>query len=167
MIKEDTTLILDSGTTTLEVAKLLKTREDLTIVTNDIKIAAELTDSANKVIVTGGEVQRDVGALFGTATQDMLKVIHADLFFLGAHAINLENGVTAPTFEKSVIKQMMMKAAKTTWLLADHSKFNQIAFSKVCELNKLEGIVTDSTLDPDTISAYEQHIPIMIGGDAP
>lgn len=70
-IPESANIILDSGTTTMEVAKLLKGREDLTIITNDIKIAAELTESKLKVIVTGGELQNRVGTLYGWPTQEL------------------------------------------------------------------------------------------------
>ncbi|MBB6454596.1 DeoR/GlpR family transcriptional regulator of sugar metabolism [Salirhabdus euzebyi] len=163
LIKENSTIILDSGTTTLELAKLLKNRNDLTIVTNDVKIANELLESSNHVIVTGGELQQGVGALYGTATQNMLSIIHADIFFLGAHAIDLDHGVTAPTFEKSLIKQLMVKASEKTWLLADFSKFNKKAFSKVCSLTEIEGLVTDSNIKPSIVDEYGTKIKIIYG----
>ncbi|MGG1290242.1 DeoR/GlpR family DNA-binding transcription regulator [Bacillus smithii] len=153
-------IILDSGTTTMEMAKLLKDREDLTIITNDIKIAAKLTESRLKVIVTGGELQNNVGTLYGWPTQEFLKNIHADIFFLGAHAVDIESGVTAPTFEKSFIKRLMIQAAETTWLLADSSKFNQKAFSFVCDLSIFEGIITDSGLSKEEKNRYEEYVTI-------
>ncbi|SHG16023.1 DeoR/GlpR family DNA-binding transcription regulator [Ornithinibacillus halophilus] len=164
LIKENSTIILDSGTTTLELAKLLKNREDLTIVTNDISIANELLDSSNKVIITGGELQQGVGALYGSATQQMLQIIHADIFFLGAHAIDLDRGVTAPTFEKSLIKQLMIKASEVTWILADHSKFNVKAFSNVCDLTTVEGIITDTKVEPSVVKEYSTKTQILFGG---
>lgn len=164
-VKENATIIIDSGTTTLEVAKILKARNDLTIVTNDIKIASELIESSNKVIVTGGEMQQEIGALFGATTQQILEVIHADLLFLGAHAVSFDHGVTAPTFEKSLIKQMMIKAADKTWLLADHSKLEKQAFAKVCSFDKLEGIISDTEIDQSLQMKYESKIPFLIGGD--
>jgi DeoR/GlpR family transcriptional regulator of sugar metabolism len=165
LIRDNSTIILDSGTTTFELAKLLKDRDDLIIVTNDIKIANELLESPNKVIVTGGELQKEVGALYGTATQNMLDVIHADIFFLGAHAIDLKGGVMAPTFEKSLIKQLMLKASEKTWVLADSSKFNRKAFSKACGLNEVEGIITDSSLKPTNITEYNSKTQILFGGN--
>ncbi|MFD2043557.1 DeoR/GlpR family DNA-binding transcription regulator [Ornithinibacillus salinisoli] len=166
LVKENSTIILDSGTTTLELAKLLKDRSDLTVVTNDITIANELLDSSNKVIVTGGELQQGIGALYGAATQNMLSVIHADIFFLGAHAIDLERGVTAPTFDKSLIKQLMVNASEKTWVLADHSKFNVKAFSSVCDLTEIKGIVTDSNIEPGVVKEYSSKIQMLFGGKA-
>ncbi|MGG3921034.1 DeoR/GlpR family DNA-binding transcription regulator [Geobacillus thermodenitrificans] len=161
-IPENANIILDSGTTTFEVAKLIKDREDLTVVTNDIKIAAELMESQLKVIVTGGELQNQVGTLYGWPTQELLKNIRADLFFLGAHAVDVISGVTAPTFEKSLIKKMMIQAAEVTWLLADSSKFNQKAFSLVCPLSELEGIVTDDGLNQEDQHQYSEHTNLII-----
>lgn len=153
-VEKDSIIILDSGTTTFEVAKLLKDRDDITVVTNDIIIAYELYRSPVNLIVTGGEVQRDIGSLYGPTTQHMLKNIHANLFFLGAHAVDVDYGVTVPTFEKALIKQMMINAAEKTILLADFSKFNKKTFSIVCSLNDVDRIVTDYDADPILESRY-------------
>ncbi|SHG26420.1 DeoR/GlpR family DNA-binding transcription regulator [Ornithinibacillus halophilus] len=160
-IKDGQTILLDSGTTTLELARLLKQRENLTIITNDIKIAAELLDSQLRVIVTGGELQNDVGALFGPQTHQLLKDIHVDLFFLGAHAIDLKAGVTSPTFEKSLVKQLMIQSAENTWLLADSSKIQQKAFSKVCDLKEINGFITDNEISIDTKKELSEFIEVL------
>ena len=104
-IKEKMTVLLDSGTTTLEIAKLLKHRENITVITNDIKIAAELMNSKLDIIVVGGRLQNDVGALFGSLTELTLREMHVDLFFLGAHALHPTFGITTPTFEKAAVKK--------------------------------------------------------------
>ncbi|WP_026907841.1 DeoR/GlpR family DNA-binding transcription regulator [Paucisalibacillus globulus] len=161
LIQDGQTILLDSGTTTIELARLLKTKNHLTVITNDIKIAAELVDSKLKVIVTGGELQNDVGALFGPQAHHFLNQIHVDLFFLGAHAIDLEAGITSPTFEKSLIKQLMIKAAARTWLLADSSKLNQKAFSKVCDLNELKGFITDDGMSEQIRLILSERLEIL------
>ncbi|MFP7170930.1 DeoR/GlpR family DNA-binding transcription regulator [Terribacillus halophilus] len=144
LVQEHFTILLDSGTTTLEIAKLLKHKRNLTVVTNDIKIAAELMDSEVKVILTGGEMQNNIGALFGPLTEQTLRNLHVDLFFLGAHAVHLQVGVTAPTFEKASIKKLMIESAQATWLVADSSKLDQKALAKVCDLEALSGVISDS-----------------------
>lgn len=161
LIVDSSTIILDSGTTTMELAKLLKNRQDLKIITNDIMIAYELLDSSASVIVTGGELQREVGALFGPTAQSVLDNLHVDICFLGAHAIDLEQGITAPTFEKAIIKQKMIKAAERTWILSDNSKFNKSAYSKVCDLSKIQGIVTDDRIQPSMIKEYSRKVKIL------
>lgn len=161
LIKGGQTIILDSGTTTLELARLLATRDDITIITNDIKIASELMNSQLKVFITGGELQNNIGALYGPQTHQFLKNIHVDTFFLGAHAIDMEAGITAPTFEKSLIKQLMIQAAEKTWLVADSSKFEQKAFSKVCDFNELSGFITDEDITQDKKEQLANTIQII------
>ncbi|SET50987.1 transcriptional regulator, DeoR family [Oceanobacillus limi] len=160
-IKEGQTILLDSGTTTLELARLLRERVNITVITNDIKIAAELVDSPLKVIVTGGELQNDVGALFGPQTHQLLKTIHVDLFFLGAHAIDVKAGVTSPTFEKSLVKKLMIEAAESIWLVADSSKVNQKAFSKVIDLKDLTGFITDDEISTESKNKLSELIEII------
>ncbi|WP_328083426.1 DeoR/GlpR family DNA-binding transcription regulator [Fictibacillus nanhaiensis] len=160
-IQDDSTILLDSGTTTLEIAKLLKEKTTITVVTNDIKIAAELLDTDVKVIVTGGELQNTIGTLFGPLTEQMLRAIHVDLFFLGAHAIHSRAGVTAPTFEKASIKKLMIAASEKTWLVADSSKFDQKSLTKVCDLNQIHGLITDQHISEDTEKMLNEYLEVV------
>ena len=106
-------------------------------------------ESEIKVIVTGGELQNNVGTLFGSLTEQILKNIHVDLFFLGTHAVHLEDGVTAPTFEKASVKKLMIDASEKIWLVTDSSKFDHRSLARVCDLSAIDGIITDDGLtDP-------------------
>lgn len=160
-IEKGQTLLLDSGTTTLELARLLKTEHDLTIVTNDIKIAAELIDSNLKVIMIGGEMQNNIGAVFGAQASQFIETIHVDLFFLGAHAVDIDAGVTSPSIDKSYLKQQMMNAAESTWLLADSSKLNMKAFSNVCDLLTLTGFITDDDITDSMKKAINDYVEVL------
>jgi DeoR/GlpR family transcriptional regulator of sugar metabolism len=161
LIQDHTTVLLDSGTTTLEIAKLLKEKKRLTVVTNDIKIAAELMDSEVKVIVTGGELQNNIGTLFGPLTEQMLKNIHVDLFFLGAHAVHASAGITAPTFEKAAIKKLMIDASECTWLVVDSSKFDQKSLTKVCSLTDIHGLITDNEISNDQVEKLNEYLDVV------
>src|SRR5699024_10606011 len=133
-----------------------------TIITNDIKIASELLESDLKVIVTGGELQNDIGALFGSWTQHFLKEIHVDIFFLGAHAVDLQAGVTSPTHEKASIKHLMIQAAEHTCTLAYAGKLNQKSFAKVCRLEEFTGFITDNDISDDEKSPSSESVDLMI-----
>ncbi|MGE6379201.1 DeoR/GlpR family DNA-binding transcription regulator [Peribacillus muralis] len=161
LIQSHSTILLDSGTTTLEIAKLLKEKRDLTVVTNDIKIAAELMDSEVKVIVAGGELQNNIGALFGPLTEQVLRNLHVDLLFLGTHAVHLEEGITAPTFEKASIKKLMIESAETTWLVADSSKFGQKSLTKVCHLSCIDGVITDDGITDVCEEILKEHLQVV------
>lgn len=146
-VRDVSTILLDSGTTTLEIAKRLPEDHTLTVITNDVRIAAYLVDTHHHVIVTGGELQQKVGALFGPLTEQLLRDIHVELFFMGAHAIHPDAGITAPTIEKAKLKHLMIHAAEQTWVVADSSKFQQKSFAKVCDLNEVNGVLTNSVHD--------------------
>ena len=155
-VPEGAKVLLDSGTTTLEVARELASREDLTIVTNDVKIAIELLDSPSHVILTGGDMQSGVGALIGPHAQHLLGQIRVDLLFLGAPAIHLNSGITAPAMDKALIKKMMIDVAAETWVVADSSKFGNRSFAHVCMFSSIKGIITDSECSEEIRHAYEQ-----------
>ncbi|MFJ7972589.1 DeoR/GlpR family DNA-binding transcription regulator [Psychrobacillus sp. NPDC096389] len=154
LIKDGMRILLDSGTTTFEIARRLKTRKTLTIVTNDIKIAAELVDSQLEVILLGGKIQNDVGAVFGSYAEKMLKDIHVDILFLGAHAVHSTLGITSATFEKAAIKREMINASESVYLVADAQKFEKKAFAKIADVDSITGIITDQTMPKDLEQIY-------------
>lgn len=164
MIPENANILLDSGTTTLEIAKKVKFRKDLVIITNDIKISLELLDSTSKVICTGGDLQRGVGSLLGAHVQHLLNQIQVDILFLGAHAIDEKSGITAPTLEKALVKKLMIQSARHTWLVADSSKFDKQSFARICSLAEITGIITDNGLPPEQRNKFEQMVAIKYGG---
>lgn len=161
LVKPGQTIILDSGTTNLEIAKLLKEHEDLTIITNDINIASFLLNSPHQVIVTGGQLQNGIGALYGPQTYAFFESIHVDILFLGAPAVDIDAGVTSPTTEKSLIKQLMIQAAETSWLVADSTKLDTKSFSKVCQLDDLSGFITDQMITLEQSKKYSNYIKVI------
>lgn len=161
-VSDGMTVLIDSGTTTLEIARLLTTKEQLTVITNDIKIAAELMNSKLEVIVLGGRLQTETGTLYGSLTEGILKTIHVDLFFLGANAIHNSFGITTPTIDKSSLKRMMIRTATETILVADSTKFNQKAFSKVCDLEDVSTIITDGQLSDELKEQYSESVEIIM-----
>lgn len=154
LIKDGMRILLDSGTTTFEIARRLKSRKNLTIVTNDIKIAAELVDSELEVILLGGKIQNDVGAVFGSYAEKMLKDIHVDILFLGAHAVHSTLGITSATFEKAAIKREMINASESVYLVADAQKFEKKAFAKIADVDSITGIITDQSMPKDLEQIY-------------
>ncbi|WP_144513085.1 DeoR/GlpR family DNA-binding transcription regulator [Bacillus sp. FJAT-22090] len=154
LVKDGMRILLDSGTTTLEIARRLKSRKNLTIVTNDIKIAAELIDSQLEVILLGGKVQNNVGAVFGSYAEKMLKDIHVDILFLGAHAVHSTLGIMSATFEKAAIKKEMIVASESVYLTVDAQKFEKKAFAKIADVDSITGIITDQTMSNDLLEIY-------------
>ena len=143
-LENDHIIFLDSGTTTLEISKkILNLNLNLTVITNDISIANVLMDSNIDVIMLGGHLQNSTGSVLGTLTFDLINKLNADLFFLGAHAVDEEYGITAPSIEKAQVKIAMMQSSREVVLVTDKSKFANKALFKVCELDELDEIITD------------------------
>ncbi|MFJ8511844.1 DeoR/GlpR family DNA-binding transcription regulator [Lysinibacillus xylanilyticus] len=157
LIKEGMKVFLDSGTTNLEIARQLKSRQPLTIVTNDIIIAAELMDSEHELVLLGGIVQKNVGAVFGVTADEMLRNIHLDIAFIGAHAVHAKLGIMSTTFEKASLKKRVIDVSELVYLAVDSSKFEKKAFAKVAEVDSITGIITDHFLPEDIKELYKEY----------
>jgi len=162
LIEEHMTIMLDSGTTNFEIAKLLKHKKHLTIVTNDITIAVELMNSPHEIIVLGGRLQTNVGAVYGPLTEQTLNELHVDAFFLGANAVHPIHGVTTPSLEKAALKKAMIHAANNVYLVVDSTKFDQKSFSKVCDVEAMTKLITDDQVTEEQITDYGQYTDLVI-----
>ena len=157
LVREGDTVLLDSGSTTLHVARALKTLGSVAVVTNDLRIACELSEEPRiRVITPPGTVRSGLYSLQGPQTVDFLRNFHVDWTFLGADAIDVETGVTNRTLEEVPVKQAMIEAARGTVLVTDHTKFGQVVFGRVCPLEALNVIVSDRALDRQYRSALQQ-----------
>ncbi len=148
LVEEGCTIILDAGTTNMEIAKLLKDLKNIKVITTDLMIAAYLSQFKHmEVYCTGGYIQGLTGACSGAKAREFLAGMYADIAFLGASSIDTELGITTPTIEKVEVKQQMIRSAEKVVLAADHSKFGKKSFAKICDLEELDYIVTDDGLD--------------------
>lgn len=147
MVENGDSIILDSGTTTIEIARHLVSHTKLTIITNDLHIASSVVfHPSTQVIVAGGMKRDDVNVLVGNITETFFRSIRVDKTFLAADAVDLDFGISNTTFVEQNIKRLMMEAAKKIILVADHSKFGNTALAQVCPLHEVDHIMTDSGL---------------------
>ncbi len=140
-VKDGSTVILDSGTTALALARKLAERP-VTVIALDLKVAEALARGRAEVWVVGGRARNGLFSLVGPWAESLLAEVHADLFFLGADAVD-EEGVTNATLEEAAVKKRAAAAAKKTILIADHTKFGRRALARVLPLEALSGVVTD------------------------
>lgn len=136
-------VFLDAGTTTLEVAKNLKRISPLTVVTNDILIAAELLESRVEIIVTGGSLHKATVTLTGPLTDRVVGELHVDKVFAAISALSIEHGLTTAVVSEAFTKRAILAAGREVIGVADHSKFGQVAFVAVAPLTALHRLVTD------------------------
>lgn len=165
-IPEGATLILDAGTSTFEVARLLRTRIDLTVVTFDLAIAGELYRAGVRTFLTGGEIQNSTGALYGAGAERFMSDISVDIAVLGAASISIDGTLFTPTAEKAALKRAVMQSARKKILLADASKFSRSSFWKICELHEFHTLITDHWFgapDRERLNADSVEIVIVPG----
>ncbi len=143
LIKKGNVVFLDAGTTTYEVAKLIKDIPNLTVITNDIEIARLLLNSTVNLLICGGTVQKSTGSMVGTLANQMMDNIRLDVAFMGAQSIDEQFNVMTPTLDKAVMKQTICRNSKEKYLLVDRSKFGRQALIKVNDLSGYTAVITN------------------------
>lgn len=162
MVKDGETILLDAGTTTREIARYLCGKR-LTVATNSMDVAFVFAEEPDiKVLLLGGEWRKSINSLVGPVTNSMLKLFCFDKVFLAANAVDCTLGATTPTLVEAETKRAMLQAAKTAILVADHSKFEQKSFAKICSLHELSMIITDSGIAKDTLKCLREHTQVLI-----
>lgn len=151
------TIILDAGTTVIEVARALGGVAPLTVVTNALNVALELgATSTAKVIVLGGTLSREASSTIGQQAEHQLGDFVAQKLFVGTQAMDAEHGLTDTTLEIAQVKRAMMRAAREVILLTDSSKWAHAGFIKVAPLTDIDVIITDTNLSAEARSAIER-----------
>lgn len=145
-------VIFDSGSTVLEAAKAVVARNiEIIAVTNDIEIAQVLNSSPLiHVNVFGGQLRPGSNTLVGEQVKNAASAIHADVLFLGAHAVS-DNVVSETTPEVAAVKRAFMRSATSCRLLIDSSKFRPRVFMTVCDLSELAEVITDDGAPQDEL----------------
>ena len=147
LIKESETIILDSGTTTIEIAKNLADIKSLSVITNAFNIVGQLIMNQNiNVIVPGGSLRKNSHSLVGPLAEKNLKNFYVDKAFIGVDAFDSEVGIYTPNIEEASLNQMMINIAKEVILVVDSSKFNRRSLAFICPISKINTVVTDEKI---------------------
>ena len=149
LIYDGDSISLDVGTTTLEVARQLKSKLNLTVVTNCLQIANLLVGILSlevnaRLILTGGIIRPRELSMIGSIPEGVYSNYHTDKAFIGIGGISLENGLTEFNIEDSEIKKVLLKNSQEKILVADSSKFGVTTFNSVGPLDAIDTIVTDA-----------------------
>jgi DeoR/GlpR family transcriptional regulator of sugar metabolism len=147
-IENGDSIILDSGSTTTEIAKHLKGFKNLTVITNALNIALLLgAEPGIELIVTGGEFKPPTLSLTGQKAADSFKGLNVQKLFLATAGISMKSGLTYPSISDLVVKKAMIEAADTTYLVADSTKIGKSAFASLGALSLIDYIITDSGIE--------------------
>lgn len=160
MIHKGDTVYLGPGTTIELLAECI-TEKDIRVVTNSLPAFEKLKNKGlNQVLLAGGEYRDKTGAFIGPMTQRFIKDFKFSSSFISCNGI-LEEDVTASSLEEGEIQRTALNHSKNRYLLADDHKFNREDFYVYYKLYNLDGIITDSSLDPDLKEHYSQYTRII------
>ncbi|GGK00984.1 DeoR family transcriptional regulator [Lentibacillus kapialis] len=157
LVENNEIIFIDAGTTTFAMLPYLKAKH-ITVVTNGIQHASLLAEQGIETYLSGGKIKHSTKAMIGSQSLNGLKNYRFDKAFLGMNGIDLAFGCTTPDPEEAGLKQIAHQQAAATFLLADQSKWNQVHFVKVCELEDVT-ILTDK-LD-NNLQHYRAKTTIM------
>jgi DeoR family transcriptional regulator of aga operon len=156
LLEEGDTIILDSGSTTMEITKHLSRFSNLTIITNALNIAISLAELKNiNVIIPGGILRRNSLSLVGSTAEETFQHYFCDKLFLAVDGFNLTSGLSTPYVEEAYLNKIMIGIAKKVIVVTDSSKFNKRSFAVIAPISKVDIVVTDSGISPDVQKELE------------
>ena len=156
MVSEGQVVILDSGTTTTAIARALRNFQNLTIITNAVNIAAELSGSALEVILTGGSLRMNSFSLVGPLAEETLHKLHADILFLGVDGFDVQYGPSTPNLLEAKVNRAMIEISKVAVAVCDSSKFGKRSLSLIAPPSSLQHVITDSGVPKAELSALKK-----------
>lgn len=159
LIQDGDSVCLDAGSTTLELARLIKNgnKKNLVVVTNAINIALELVDAEDtELILIGGSVRHRIQSCVGYIAQNALDHLNFKKFFLGSNGISLEGDVTTPNECEAQMKRAMLEKAQEVYLVADSSKYEYVTLTKICSLSDITGIITDENISDEYLEIIRE-----------
>jgi DeoR/GlpR family transcriptional regulator of sugar metabolism len=156
-INEGDCIILDSGSTTTEIAKLLISYKDLTIITNALNIALILGENPNiNLIVTGGEFKAPTLSLTGEMAAQPFNNLHANKLFLATAGISSKMQLTYPSLSDLVVKSAMIRSSDEVFLVADSSKIGNTSFASLGSISLIKALITDNKISEEDIKKIEE-----------
>jgi len=165
LIKDSDTVIIDSGTTTLEVVKNLSpSLSNITIITNALNIANQLVSNYDiSLIIPGGVLRKNSLSLIGPLAEKSFKNFYVDKVFLGVDGFDTTNGISTPNLEEAYLNQVMIDVAREVIVVADSSKFLRKSLAFICKLDRIDTVITDAgILEDDKKRLNDAGIKVII-----
>lgn len=151
LISDGDVIVIDVGTTTVELARCIQSKKNITILTNSIPVSAVLTESLNQqkftgeIILLGGQIDPKQQSVSGRLTEQVLNQFNINKAFISAGGVSIQNGVSNYHLNETMVSRTMVEVSKQIILLTDYSKFGIDTFCKICPLEKIDAIVCDQS----------------------
>jgi len=161
-INDGDTIILDSGTTTQEIAKRFADVSNLTVLTNGVNVAAEIARNQNvRLIMPGGVLRENSLSLVGSLAENSIRQYNCDKLFLGVDGIDTSYGISTPNFEEAHLNLVMIEIAKEVIVVTDSSKFLKRCFAFIAPVSRISTLITDKNI-PESEYKRLQNLGVRI-----
>ncbi len=157
MISPNDSILIASGTTVMYLAREIVPQEHLTVITSAMNVSAYL--SRNKdidVIQLGGIARNSSESVVGHYAEEMLSNFACSKLFIGTDGIDVEYGLSTTNLLEASLNRMMIDASQKTIVLTDSTKFNFRGFSKICDIDRIDKIVTDRGIPQHVLKQLEE-----------
>lgn len=164
LITDNETVFLGSGTTVLEVARNIRNRRNLTVITNSLPVLNTLTGLDGITVVSLGGMLRNTELSFiGHITEQALSEVRADKVFMGARGVSLEHGLTNDYLQETMTDRAILRIGREVVIVADHTKINRVATAFLASVDKIHTLVTDKDADKEFVKAIKkQNINVIL-----
>ena len=163
LIEPRDTIYLDGGSTVLELARLLRDRNNITVLTNSLRAAFELAGRGPEMILVGGTFRRLSQTTVGPLTRHLLQTLHVDKAFMGTMGLDLAAGLTTSDTEEAYTKILVSEQAREVILLADSSKMGMVQFAHAGRITDIDTLVTDDDIDESITTHLEnQGVNVLV-----
>lgn len=152
----------DASSTVMEAINLLQDRPEITVLTNSVKMIREFDQAEINLISTGGKVNKSTFSMQGNIVRKILKDYYVDIVLISCTALEVDTGVYDSNEEEAELKRILVERGQKIILLADHTKFNKVAFVRILEFSQLDMVITDQKPSSDWIERLkEQGIELL------
>ena len=150
-------VILDSWTTTFEIARLMRKHTDVIAMTNGMNVANALLEAEGvELLMTGGHLRRQSQSFYGDQAEQSLQNYHFDMLFLGVDAIDLERGVSSHNEDEARLNRRMCEVAERIIVVTDSSKFNRSSLHKIIDTQRIDMIIVDEGIPADSLEGLRK-----------
>ncbi|HXF69215.1 MAG TPA: DeoR/GlpR family DNA-binding transcription regulator [Thermoflexus sp.] len=155
-IREGDVVALDVGSTTFELARLLRPRRNLTVFTASVPIAQLLANTEIAVFLLGGQLRKKEFSIVGPLALRMAAQFYYDRFFMGVAGLDPEAGCTDFSLDDVEVKKVFLERSREIIVLADHTKLGHVSFTAICPVQRVHRIITDAGADPQIVARLRE-----------
>lgn len=161
LIPENSSIIIGTGSTTLELAKLLSIKSGFKIFTDSLPVASLLIQSNNQVFLFGGELRDKSSSVCGGWTVSMINEIQVDICFLGTDGFSNLSGPTSPSSSDAFVDKAIIAHSDKKYILGDYTKFSRKSLYKICDWTDITALITNKLVDKKLTAHVEQYTQVI------